>query len=125
MSTSLTTTRITRNGCFAGTRSSRSTYENNDPVTASDPRIAASIPDGDTKSDLRYPVSDDFFNSLLKLVGQGQILALDEILRRNEAAAIQTHIPPIAFMMVSEISIMRAGLQPDDVRQPRGLPSAG
>jgi hypothetical protein len=47
----LTTSRIVRSGWLVGTRSSRSTYENNDPVTASDPRIAASIPDGDTESD--------------------------------------------------------------------------
>src|SRR5262249_45086473 len=38
----LTTRRITRSGCLAGTRSSRSTYENRSPLRSSDPRIPAS-----------------------------------------------------------------------------------
>jgi hypothetical protein len=48
-STWLTMRRITRIGCLAGTRASMSTYENIAPVTASDERIAASLPDGDTR----------------------------------------------------------------------------
>jgi hypothetical protein len=59
---------MTRSGCRAGTRSSKSTYENNDPVTASDPRIAASRADGDTESDLRYPVPAAFFNGLIEQI---------------------------------------------------------
>src|ERR1700759_2017967 len=34
--------RISRSGCFAGTRSSRSTYEKSSPLRSSDPRILAS-----------------------------------------------------------------------------------
>jgi hypothetical protein len=62
---------MTRSGCRAGTRSSKSTYENNDPVTASDPRIAASRADSDTESDLRYPVPAAFFNGLLEIGEDG------------------------------------------------------
>src|SRR5262245_62381691 len=65
--TSLTMRRITRIGCLAGMRASMSTYENIAPVVASDPRIAA-IPRcsmATRGSDLRYAVTDDFFNGLL------------------------------------------------------------
>src|SRR5262249_514015 len=44
--------RMNRKGCFAGTRSSRSTYENSSPLRSSDPRILAShlarIPESDS-----------------------------------------------------------------------------
>ena len=72
---------MTRSGCRAGTRSSKSTYENNDPVTASDPRIAASRADSDTESDLRYPVPAAFFNGLL-----GRELIKDEAPAAGKAA---------------------------------------
>jgi hypothetical protein len=42
--------RMVRIGCLAGMRASMSTYENNEPVIASDPRIAVSSKaGGDTR----------------------------------------------------------------------------
>src|SRR3990172_10203456 len=43
MRTSFTISLIVRKGCVAGTRASRSTYENSDPDVLSDPRMLASI----------------------------------------------------------------------------------